>query len=333
MVNIFEVIAGTTRQTEPFHSRYLAAELVASLQGDRSFFDAFWALATNADVAWPTPTSAEIVTEDLMADWQRVDVVLLAPSRLQPRFVLGVEVKIRDASASMGQLQGYADRLNAKYPTASVRLAYLTPFTRVSQPDHADRLHSVREVESFRGAVEHIAWTQISELPHTGGALWAQHRAFVGNRVSSPASLARASIVRGLADFFGDDSISEFTAALECAGADLVVDVRKPRRALIHLDKVRDRAALCEAFRALITSPNCGTATKKDTFPSNLRARFLSSKYGPVHELLFSLTTEYPQVFVRGQNDYGLCVAHNRHGEVSLCSSAGPDLLAVTIQR
>jgi hypothetical protein len=333
-MNVFEVIASVTSRIEPFHSRYLAAELRESLAGDRRFFDGFWALATGGTSAWPLPPLAEVAAEDPFEDGQRVDLVVFVPARGHPRQVLGIEVKTRDASAAEGQLRGYHERLCAKYPTAEVRLAYLTPFTRRTHPEHADRLRAVQEAETLGGTLVHLSWGEVSALPHRGGEVWEHHREFVRTRIADPAQLHRAALDRGLGLFFGDECATRFWDALQRVGVDLTPDPHAPDTVTVRLSVVREPDALVEAFRILVDSSMCASTRQKDDLPETQRRYFLDSAYGDVHARLFALAREYDHVWVGGRRRYGLRVSHQHHRSgVSLCTAVEPGVLEIILRR
>lgn len=321
--NIFCLIRSVSSRVEPYHSAFLAAMLQWSLKSDRRLFDAFWRMAAPQ---WELPADDVVVgTEDDVGQG-RVDLTLLEDKSR----VLGVEVKTRETSTTVGQLERYRDGLTEKYPGRDLAIAYLTPFNGQRAGDDASALPSVREFRRFHEAFPasvHLSWLDLAEVDWSGGELWEQHRAFVRTAIASPQQLAKWQAdgrSRRLADFFGPEAAEAFDEQLRAAVGDLDGHV-------LNLAHVQDPAALTSAFRVLIESKAIrGTRGKQDSFDDTLRERFLAASTAEVHEATFGLAGEYESVWLEGKADYGLRVAHpDYRGGVSLLTSRGVNRLEI----
>ena len=335
-MNIFESIEGVTRRIEPFHSQFLADALQASIDGDRSLFNAVWRL-TAAD-GWDVPANPKITAEEVVPGQGRIDIAIKSDSP-EPRIV-GIEVKTTDSSATPGQLERYRGGLAEKFPGYAVTIAYLTPFNRVWAPDKADALPTVKEFTDFQAKypeARHISWLDIASIPWHGNELWRQHQLYVYQRISSHKKLRLSTTRdRSLDQFFGEESVTAFWEALselgiESSAGGAVIE-------LAQLDGAPDFAdRLAQAFQILITDDGgvSRNANRTDKFSADLRRRFLDSPVCEVHEALFNLADLYNHVWVEGGGDYGVRVAHSKHSSsgVSLVRSRGPERLEIVGQR
>ena len=326
--NIFEVIRSVSSRVEPYHSAFLGEMLRWSLSSDRRLFDALWLKATPG---WPIPEGdITIRAEDVIPTGQagrtaRIDLTL----RDGDSRILGIEVKTREASTTAGQLERYRKGLEEQYAGLEIAIAYLTPFTSQRAGDAASVLPSVVEFGNFAETFpnsRHLSWLDLAEVDWDGGELWEQHRAYVTSRIASEQQLkdwSEGGRSRVLSDFFGPKATAEFYTRLEAAG--------DTDGHILALASVQDPAALVGAFRALIESERVAGATgRADALDDASRARFRGAAAAPVHEALFALAGQSPNVWVQGRADYGLRVAHPNHpGGVSLATSRGVDHLEI----
>ena len=184
-LNVFRTIGQVTGQIEPFHSRFLADALSASLGGDRSLFEGIWKLA--APCNWPVPHSAEVEAERGVGDGKRIDLAITDAAQ---GLVLGIEVKTKSVSARPGQLEEYERRLvrAQKGRNRKVAIAFLTPFNRMRAGAMAESLPTVRLFEQFAktssGAARHVSWLDVAELPWDGREIWRQHQTYVRDTIS-----------------------------------------------------------------------------------------------------------------------------------------------------
>ena len=146
----------------------------------------------------------------------------------------------------------------------------------------------------------------------------------------------RRSRGRGLYQFFGDKRVLAFWEAL----IDLGIEVDPDANIHIELDRFKDNLpsftkSLTAAFEILIRDPGVARGgNRRDEFGEELRRPFLESPYRAVHEGLFRLAEQFRYVWVRGQRDYGVRVAHPKHQSgVSLVRSRESDLLVIVGQR
>ena len=321
--NIFRVMRSVSSHVEPYHSAFLAAMLRSSLASDRRLFDAFWLMATPA---WQLPGSdVTIRTEDVIPTG-RVDLTLLEGDRR----VLGVEVKTREASTTPGQLARYRAGLETKYAGRDLAMAYLTPFNSARAGAVGPALPSAEEFGKFAKTFpdsRHLSWLDLAEVDWDGGELWEQHRAYVRSEIASPRQLEKWSAggrSRRLSDFFGPAAAEEFDGQLQAAVGDL-------DGYMLDLAGVHDPAAFAGAFRVLIKSDAvAATQRRADAFDGASRERFLASATAAVHQAIFELAAEFPNVWIEGKVDYGLRVAHPDHGTgVSLLTSRGVDRVEI----
>ena len=334
-MNIFETIAKTTTRIEPFHSQFLADALQASIGGDRSLFNAVWRLA--APEVWEAPERADINAEEFVPGQGRIDIAIRCDS--PERRIVGIEVKTTDSSATEGQLERYRDGLAGKFPGYAVAIAYLTPFNRKWALDKADDLATVREFDGFQAnypEARHISWLDIAAIPWNGNELWRQHQLYVYQHISSHKKL-RLSVARdrSLDNFFGGAAVDAFWEAL----GELGIESAQNGGAVIELanfDGVPDFADnLAQAFQILITDGDgvSRNANRGGNFFDDLRRPFLESQYQEIHAALFNLASRHNYVWIQGDKDYGVRVAHTGHNSISIVRSRGPERLLIVAQR
>ena len=335
-MNIFETIENVTSRTEPFHSQFLADALIESLEGDRSLFETVWRLA--APPKWNTPEHAEILPEkDIKTG--RIDACIHDKGNHR---VLGIEVKTREASVEAGQLEKYLCGLVDEYANEEVMIAYLTPFNRKRAEERANSLSSVLRFEEFSKKFPdhhggHVSWLDVAGISWDGNELWKQHQQHVRNTISSLSHLqVSTQRDRPLEKFFGEEATSRFWEALAGMGispgdngADInLADFRENLSSL--------KRCLVSALENLICN-GCNVSNrscKPDQFLEDLRKPFLDSPYGEIHAALFNLSKRFCHVWIKGDNNYGVRVAHKEHGGgVSLITSQTPDSFKIGRQR
>ena len=333
-MNIFESIEGVTRRIEPFHSQFLADALKASIDGDRSLFNAVWRLT--AANGWDIPENPDITAEEVVPGQGRIDIAIKCDS--PERRIVGIEVKTTDSSATPGQLERYRNGLAGKFPDHEIAIAYLTPFNEERAADNADSLPTVKEFDDFlkiHSTARHVSWLDIAAIPWNGNELWRQHQLYVYQHISSHDKLRRsAARDRTLDNFFGGNAVDAFWKALseldiESSNGGAVIE-------LAQFDDVPDFAnKLAQAFQIIITE---GDEVSRNTnrggnFSADLRRPFLDSPHRKVHEALFALSN-HSYVWVQGDRDYGIRVAHIEHTSgVSLVRSRGAERLEIVGQR
>lgn len=101
--------------------------------------------------------------------------------------------------------------------------------------------------------------------------------------------------------------------------------------ARVPLSQIEDADAFADAFAVLINSEEGVRRTgvaRTDRFAH--RAAFRDSDFGHLHRALFRLASWFDWVWIQGERDYGVRVAHHDHYTgVSLVRSVGPDCLLV----
>ena len=331
-VNIFETIESVSSHTEPYHSQYLVDVLKVSLEGDCSLFKEVWWMTAPSE--WNIPEHPKILSEEKMGnERRRIDICILDKDNDR---VLGIEVKTRESSAKSGQLEQYLRGLRAKYPGEEVMIAYLTPFNRKCAGEKADSLSTVREFEAFSKKFpdhhgRHMSWLDVANISWDGNELWRQHQHYVRNTISSltrlPVDTRRD---RSLEEIFGEGAVSRFWETL--AGMKIYpgnnganINLADFRKNLSSLAKCLIRALeelICDGDGVL------QDACKRDDFSENLRKPFLNSPYREIHEALFSLSKRFSYVWIKGERDYAVRVAHKEHvSGVSLITSQNSDRL------
>ena len=334
-MNIFESIGRTTRRIEPFHSQFLADALQESIGGDRSLFEAVWRLTTPDE--WEAPTRATIAAEEGVPGQGRIDICITCES--PTRRIAGIEVKTTDSSATQGQLERYLRGLAEKFDGHEVAIAYLTPFNRQWAPDKADALPTVKAFDEFvktHRTARHVSWLDVAAIPWNGRELWRQHQLYVYQHISSHKKLrVSAARDRSLDQFLGDEPVAAFWEALSDLGIESQsgADTDITLGDFGHEQDFADK--LAQPFQTLVTDGDVfHGANKTNKFPADLRRQFLDSPHRKVHEALFAFAERHSHVWVQGEKDYGVRVAHRSHSSgVSLLRSDGPEHLKIVGQR
>ena len=341
-LNIFESIGNATRRTEPFHSQFLADALCVSLNGDRSLFDAVWRLAAPDD--WELPDRSQVKSEQVVDDKRRrIDICIVDEARKR---IVGIEVKTSDASPRTGQLMQYLKGLTGRkvYPGYQVGIAYLTPFNRkwaieAITAQEVDSLPSVKAFGEFVGEIgqehahaKHVSWLDVAAIPWNGNELWRQHQLYVYQEISSLRNLrVTTQRDRSLDQFFGEEATLAFWKALAA------LEIERRDDGTIELDNLRDRSSFAQslagAFAILIGGDGVShDANRSDRFEHF--DEFRNSEHGEVHQALFDLSTVHRNVWIAGEGDYGVRVAHKKHpGGVSLVRSKDVDKLQIVMKR
>ena len=340
VVDIFRTIRNTTRRIEPFHSQFLGDALRASLKGERALFDRVWALC--APVDWEPARSASIRNEWALDGGQRIDLLIRDKDTGR---VLGIEVKTSRASARAGQLEGYLQGLlNQRFREEDIAIAYLTPFNRdraeKAIADKAGLLPTVRVFEEFAGSFErarHVSWLDVAEIEWDGREIWRQHRSYVREQMACAKGLeVWLKRNRGLDAFFSVEAVEEFWNEL----SPLIGDERSGGGGLIDLELFANAGdeevaeaveVLARALTILIREDESVASQRRaDRFGESLRRPFLDSRCRAFHEILFGLPARFGPVWVQGEKNYAVRVAHRSHSSgISLVTSDGPGRLAV----
>ena len=335
-MNIFESIEGVTRRIEPFHSQFLADALKASINGDRSLFNAVWRLTAPG---WgDPPANPKITAEEVVPGQGRIDIAIKCDSP-EPRIV-GIEVKTTDSSATPGQLERYRNGLVSGNVGYAVAIAYLTPFNRKRAQDKANDLATVKEFDDFQRKYpdsRHVSWLDIAAIPWNGNELWRLHQLYVYQRISSHDKLRRsAARDRTLDNFFGGEAVDAFWEALD----ELGIEPKPDGGAVIELvefDGAPDFAdRLVQAFQILITNGEgvSRNANRGEYFSTSLRHPFLESQYREIHAAIFNLERQHSHVWIQGTRNYGLRVGHTGYsGGVSIVRSRDPGQLEIVGRR
>ena len=216
-------------------------------------------------------------------------------------------------------------------------IAYLTPFNRERAEKKADSLSSVREFEEFSNRFPdhhggHVSWLDVASIPWNGNELWKQHQYYVRNKVSSLTHLqVNAQRNRPLDKFFGREATSRFWETL----ADMRISPVNNGTDISLADFRENPSSLAKCLIRALEELICDGegvlrrgACKRDEFLENLRKPFLNSPYREIHEALFSLSKRFSCVWIKGEGDYAVRVAHKEHRSgVSLITSRTSDRL------
>lgn len=187
-------------------------------------------------------------------------------------------------------------------------------------------------------SAKHVSWLQVAEIDWDRNPLWEQHREFVRSHISSKENLPSGELnqKKSLPDILGEIPTRRLWDILEANG----VEVGEPGDD-IDIDLAQFGSELSsftselrEALRVIIEKGdgiNTG-ARRTDKFDSH--HRFTNSPFREVHASLFNLAKEYDYVWLRGEANYGLMVAHKNHPSgVSLITSVGADGLHIRGKR
>ena len=335
-LNIFCSINKTTKRQEPFHSQFLADVLRVSKDSNHTLFEKFWRIATPDD--WDVPESCNVHNEYPLGEHGKIDICIESGSENSQKLFLGVEVKTSDSSARPNQLQSYYKGLKSKHPDGEIAITFLTPFNRVRAGDAANRLTSIKEFDEFARKVEsakHISWLDVADIEWDGRDIWRQHQEFVRCNISAQHILeetSRESLDRSLEDFFDHETAKEFWDVLEEigynkeSGGDLGIDIN-----LIDLE-LEQASLLIGGIERLISRGKVDVNSAiEDDYPDSERDRFLASRAGVFHRALFDLAGKHPHVWVKGKQNYGVRIAHERHRSsgVSLATSKDTETLNI----
>ena len=328
-INIFEIIGKTTSRTEPFHSRFLANALQVDLRDRGSLFNGVWKLC--APDCWKAPVKAGIESEYRLDDDRRIDILI---EDKENGLAVGIEVKTTSASAEREQLQSYYEGLKKK-DFADVAIAYLTPFNKKRGGDFSETLSTSKRFKEFQDRypdafARHVSWIEVAEINWDANDLWRQHQHYVLHEIASLDFLASSERRdRSLDEFFGNVIERFWKELLATTGAIADTPV------VIDLEKCdADAESLAAVFEILINDDeaNLPQASRENSFPKTEQEKFRrTEKYRAFHDALFKLSRKYNHVWLRGLNDYGLCMAHRRYKSsgVSLVRSDGPRRLVV----
>ena len=269
-----------------------------------------------------------MTSEHETADGKRIDICIRDKTR---RYVLGIEIKTTRASAEPGQLETYEHGLMRRNPGWEIAIAYLTPFNRQRAGDSAEALPTVRVFEQFAKTSQrarHVNWLDIADIQWDGRDIWRQHQHYVRSKMAAADKLKPAVLqYRVFKDFFGDDAASLVWDAL------VEMEIFPgPKGARIELENFRgDPSSLSQALIILIEDgENVSPSRKHGRFPVQERQKFLTSPWQRFHAELFELSAQYENVWIQGETDYAVRIAHKHHGSgVSLVRTYGPGVLAI----
>ena len=342
-INIFRTIRNTTRRIEPFHSQFLGEALNHNQKRDRVLFDGVWKLCAPDD--WAPPRHARVSNEFRLDNSRRIDILI---EDYDTGRVLGIEIKTSHGSARLGQLEDYLQDLRSKgYDDAEIAVAYLTPFNRSRAeqivkskerlPIATGVLSTIEIFESFHRIFEksrHVSWLDVADIEwNAGGESWSQHRCFVRDEIATPKLFKSSQIRnRSLDAFFSNEAVTAFWESL--LPLEGVVAVENGVKIEVE-EFTADPISLTHALKFLITDAEFVVSrSRSDRFNQNLRKRFLNSHHCAFHKVLFDLSERFEHVWLQGERDYGLRVAHKDHaGGVSLVTSQDVDSLIVGRRR
>lgn len=316
-LNIFCIIRRVSSRIEPYCSQFFADALSSSIKRDKTLFEKVWTLCAPPD--WNPRTNAHIFAEDILGEGRRIDITIVDESSAR---VLGIEVKTTDRSVKPGQLETYYGLLNNKYPSKQVSIAFLTPFNEGSvkeigrDSNEASRLPSVDEYREQCRFIPphravHVSWQQIANINWAEEPLWGQFAKFVQDKIAPPHILETyLRNDQSLTRFFSDEAINEFGKAMQ----EITFSANSVDFDTLSGDP-NALQSLLDALTALIEddqSVNC-QKFQRDKFSEDRINELVNSEYGRVHKDIFKLSIKYRHVWIEGEKDYGLRVAHNNH--------------------
>ena len=323
---------------EMFHSEFLGAALRTSLKGDRSLFEDVWERC--APDGWFCPRDAKVETEHGWEGHRRIDILIRDQ---KTGCVIGIEVKTRDESVEKKQLEAYRRKLCKEFGEEKVAIVFLTPFNakhaETVSKEAVEMLQAVEAFDDFSQGLKrtrHLSWLDVAEIDWPGGGdLWREHRKHVTKTMASKSKLKKlVSRSRSFADFFGQQAAKEFWSALEDAlRTSGSRDVKGGK--VIELSEFDgDPHELAKAVRILIErGEGVRHRGREGVFSAKSLMKFVKSDYGWIHMPLFALT-EFPYVWLDGNQNYGLRVRHRDHRDgVSLVTSQGTGRLLIGQRR
>lgn len=215
-MNIFETIRRVSGRDEPYHSMFLADALKASLDGERSLFEALWWLSVPE--SWKPPTEAFVTAEESAANGSRIDVCIRC-ERPNQRLV-GIEVKTSEDSAEVGQLERYQEGFAKRFVGYEIQIAYLTPFNRERAGEAWLFFPTIKVFDRFAKTnpeARHISWMDVATIPWDGNELWKQHQMYVWSHISN------------------DDLLQPYRERLQQTKERIATDIRSLQRKLAKL--------------------------------------------------------------------------------------------------
>lgn len=294
-----------------------------------------------APEGWEIPDSVQIMAEKKLKEGRQIDICIRSES--PHKRVIGIEVKTTEDSAEADQLNQYLDDMKSmsEFLGCDIQMVYLTPFNRERVGNKADLLPTIRIFDKFSKeclGTKHLSWLDVAEIPWEDNELWKQHQGYVRNYISSHEDMERwlsdrSEAKRGFTEFFGEERTECFQRRLEEIGIPLGVDGTNIDLSEINQPPSQFAELIVGALACLLGSDSVlalNDSEKDDEFPAELRRQFLESPYREVHAALFSLSEQYSSVWIKGERDYGVRVAHRRHpGGVSLLRSHGSTRLGI----
>lgn len=256
---------------------------------------------------------------------RRIDICIVDSAKPRDQ-VLGIEVKTSSASARSNQLEEYHKGLSARYPSADIAIAYLTPFNRQRAGTSSDRLPTIGVFEEFARRFDHachLSWLDIANIEWDGRDIWRQHQEYVRDTIARQSKLDHDALGNHSFDvFFGAEPAARFWEALD------ELDINPPgdTGAEIDLSSLNaDANSLVRAFEILVVDgEGVAHGKKSDRFTCDQRQSFITSRHREFHEALFGLSQRFGNVWTEGKKDYAIRVAHKRYGSgVSLVRSKG----------
>ena len=310
-MNIFEVHRQTTSRIEPLHTYYLAH----CLKERPELLERFCSLITSNNPDWHMPSAiVNIVKEDTLDDGKRVDLVLI---NSLSHCLIAVEAKTTDSSVELGQLSKYLVRLETKYPSYRIWMAYLTPFNVKNKPEGSRGQKAINEFQEFNKAhsyCSHLSWEEVANLANgVDDEVWRQHREYVKETICKPPPLV---VGWGkLDDDLGWEILRDFWQIIGNNGFESVDGV-------ITLKLDNDPWALVNTIKLLLSSEKIrSSANCPRTVADGVKSTLISSPYGQFHQQIFQLLNEYPFLGIRGTGGYGLTIpVRGVHRIVSICT-------------
>ncbi len=322
---IFDIIEKVTSRIEPFHSRTLAWFLDEDKQFCISFLKAF----LPADLLAEFNGQPHVIPELVLGDSKRIDISIQLNNA-----VVGIEVKTVDSSTTKGQLENYWNQLQTKYKDHHIYLIYLTPFNKNNCHETIfEGIHAIKEFDDFQKIPAHmgihINWLDVVALypvQHDNGqeySMFCQHKKYIEEKVCDNRILVRNENSRGLEDFFGPEKVNRFINYLKSSN----ITVQENSFFTIPLAKnIHSFDAIIELIKILLDD-NSFSTKKISSISKELRQEYESGEFGNFFKSVFLLADDLDFVWLKGEKDIGLRIAHKNHTSgVSVCTFSKEEL-------
>ena len=321
MVNIFEIISNVTSRIEPFHSEFLTVALREISMFRNGFLNLVLpSESRNLLGKFLKSDKLEIISEDLLSDNNRIDVVIKEPLS---KNIIGIEVKTSDSSVSNNQLHDYHDKMIDKYPEYNIHIVYLTPFNRLNLPEEValNQIHAISEFDNFHVENKnsiHVNWNEVVDLYDKSNSMensiFLNHYKYIKEEITNVVRLKKRIIDiernRGLVEFFGDSCVEDFYEKISSGNFSYTEDDQ-----MIYFniaENINNVGSLLSAFTILMESERLKKLSrKKNQVEEELLRVYEFGTNGAFFKQFFSIVNNYKYLWLQGKGRIGVRAAHD----------------------